>query len=152
MSKPISGAVCLIAALLSCGLFGQDRRSNGDAGVRSVQGVVTDSSGNPVNKAVVQLKDTKSLQIRSFITNPDGSYHFAGLSPNVEYQLKAEYQGASSNRKTLSVFNSKKSVTINLKLKKIEPHRKQAPSNQPPAQSQPPAPAPAPSAPRATIR
>jgi hypothetical protein len=110
--------VCLIAALLSFGLFGQDRRSTSDAGVRSVQGVVTDSSANPVNKAVVQLKDTKSLQIRSFITNPDGSYHFAGLSPNVEYQLKAEYQGVSSARKTLSVFSSKKSITMNLKLKK----------------------------------
>jgi hypothetical protein len=110
--------VCLIAVLLSCGLFGQDRRANSDAGVRSVQGVVTNSSGHAVDKAVVQLKDTKSLQIRSFITNPDGSYHFAGLSPNVEYQLKAEYQGASSARKTLSVFSSKKSVTINLKLKK----------------------------------
>jgi protocatechuate 3,4-dioxygenase beta subunit len=119
VSKSNSVAVCLIAALLTSGLFGQDRRSNGDAGVRSVQGVVTDSSGNPVDKAVVQLKDTKSLQIRSFITNPDGSYHFAGLSPNVEYQLKAEHQGVFSARKTLSVFSSKKSVTINLKLKKM---------------------------------
>ncbi len=118
MSKPISGAVCLIAALLCCGLTGQDRRSQKDTSTRSVQGVVTDASGQPVNHAVVQLKDTKSLQIRSFITNPDGTYHFAGLSPNVEYQLKADFQGASSAKKTLSVFNNKKSVTINLKLKK----------------------------------
>ena len=118
MSKPISGAICLIAALLSCGLSAQDRRSSQDTSPRSVQGVVTDASGHPVDRAVVQLKDTKSLQIRSFITNPDGTYHFAGLSPNVEYQLKAESQGVSSNRKTLSVFSSKKSVTINLKLKK----------------------------------
>ena len=110
--------VCLIGALLGGELVGQDRRSNEDTGARSVQGEVTDVSGNPVDQAVVQLKDTKSLQIRSFITNSDGSYHFAGLSPNVEYELKAEYQGAFSGRKTLSVFNSKKSVTINLKLKK----------------------------------
>jgi hypothetical protein len=118
VSKPVSGAVCLIAALLSCVLPGQDRRSSQEIGPRSVEGVVTDASGKPVDKAVVQLKDTKSLQIRSFITNPDGSYHFAGLSPNVEYQLRAQFQGASSSKKTLSVFNSKKSVTINLKLKR----------------------------------
>jgi carboxypeptidase family protein len=122
VSKPISGAICpavfLIAAVLICGLSAQDRRSSQDTSLRSVQGVVTDASGHPVDKAVVQLKDTKSLQIRSFITNPDGTYHFAGLSPIVEYQLKAEYQGVSSKRKTLSVFSSKKSVTINLKLKK----------------------------------
>ena len=127
MSKPVSGAVCLVAALLSCVLPGQDRRSNQDIGPRSVEGVVTDASGKPLDKAVVQLKDTKSLQIRSFITNQDGTYHFAGLSPNVEYQLKAVFQGASSGKKTLSVFNSKKSGTINLKLKKS--------ANQPPAPS-----------------
>ena len=118
MNKPIFGLVCAIAALLTCQLPGQDKKSNDDTATRSVEGVVTDPSGHPVDKAVVQLKDTKSLQIRSFITGPDGSYHFAGLSPNVEYQLKAEYQGTSSDRKTLSVFNSKKAVTIDLKLKK----------------------------------
>src|SRR5450432_3833839 len=114
----VTAAVCLIAAVLSCGLHGQDKRSSEDASTRSLEGTVTDASGNPVEKAVVQLKDTKSLQIRSFITAADGSYHFAGLSPNLEYELKAEYQGASSDRKTLSIFNSKKAPKINLKLKK----------------------------------
>jgi len=36
----------------------------------------------------------------------------------VEYQLRAEFQGVTSNRKTLSIFSNKKSVTIDLKLKK----------------------------------
>ena len=114
----LAASVCLIAAVLSCGLLAQDKRSNEDANTRSVQGLVTDASGKPVEKAVVQLKDTKSLQIRSFITGPDGRYHFAGLSSNVEYELKAEYDGASSGRKSLSVFNTKKTATIDLKLKK----------------------------------
>ncbi len=118
MSTSITTSVCLIAAVLSFSLPAQDKRSGDDASTRSVQGVVTDASGKPVEKAVVQLKDTKTLQIRSFITGPDGSYHFAGLSPNVEYELKAEYQGATSDRKSLSVFNTKKAVTIGLKLKK----------------------------------
>ena len=48
MSIPISGAVCLIAVVLSCGLSGQDRRSKVDPGPRSVEGVVTDGSGRPV--------------------------------------------------------------------------------------------------------
>jgi hypothetical protein len=123
-------ALCVwwITGVLLCGVSGQERRSKEDSiATRSVNGAVTDASSKPVAKAVVQLKDTKSLQIRSFITNPDGSYHFAGLSPNVEYQLKAEYQGAFSGKKTLSVFNSKKSVTINLKLKKSA-HSAPAPS------------------------
>jgi hypothetical protein len=135
--KPAS-CVWLFAAVLACGLSGQERRSKEDSIVtRSVNGVVTDASGQPVAKAVVQLKDTKSLQIRSFITNLDGSYHFAGLSPNVEYQLKAEYQGAFSRKKTLSVFNSKKSVTINLKLKERPTTSPPVTSNQPPAAALP---------------
>jgi hypothetical protein len=40
-----------------------------------------------------------------------------GLSPDVEYQVKAERDGAASSWKSLSVFNSKKTPVINLKLK-----------------------------------
>ena len=120
MSFPVTAALCLIA-VLSCGLPGAakpaDKHSNEDA-PRSVQGLVTGPSGQPVAGAAVLLEDTKSLQIRSFRTGPDGKYHFAGLSPTVEYQLRAEFQGVTSNRKTLSIFSNKKSVTIDLKLKK----------------------------------
>ena len=88
-----------------------------DTGTRSVHGKVTNPAGVVVNGAVVLLKDTKTLQVRSFITPKDGQYHFYGLSMNVDYQLRAEYQGAASNTKTLSVFDSKKDSEINLKLK-----------------------------------
>jgi protocatechuate 3,4-dioxygenase beta subunit len=90
----------------------------GEPNVRSVQGTVTDASDNPVNGAVVQLKNTKTLQIRSFITKEDGSYYFNGLSSDVDYELRADSQGASSPTKTLSSFDSRKAATINLKLNK----------------------------------
>jgi hypothetical protein len=64
------------------------------------------------------LKNTKTLQIRSFITSEDGGYHFAGLGNDVEYQVKAARDGATSSWKTLSVFNTKKTAVINLKLNK----------------------------------
>jgi len=108
----------MVALLFARAGLAQDSRSAEDLGTRSVQGVVKDASGNSVANAIVLLKDTKTLQIRSFKTGPGGSYHFAGLSPNVEYQLKANYQRDTSRWKTLSVFNSKKVATIDLKLKK----------------------------------
>ena len=111
-----AAAGCVILVLVCCGLLGQQRGSKEDTNTRSVRGIVTDSAGHPVAQAVVQLKDTKTLQIRSFITEPDGSYHFAGLSPDVEYELKADHDGASSPKKTLDVFNTRKTATINLKL------------------------------------
>ena len=109
----------ILATLLAVSflLFAQNKKTE-DANTRVVQGIVTDASSQPVPGAVVQLKDTKTLQIRSFITQPDGSYHFAGLSTNVEYELKADHDGATSGAKTLSVYDSRKVAIINLRLNK----------------------------------
>jgi hypothetical protein len=110
----IAAAGWLVALIFTGSLAAQ----NDDTGTRSVQGVVTDASGKPVGGAVVQLKDTKSLQVRSYRTEADGNYHFAGLSTNVEYELEARNDGAISRKKTLTVFNTKKAATVNLRLKK----------------------------------
>jgi hypothetical protein len=83
---------------------------------RSVQGVVTTAEDQPVVGAVVQLKNLKTLQIRSFITQDGGTYYFHGLSPDNEFELKADHQGASSGSRTLSAFDSRKLAIINLKL------------------------------------
>ena len=113
------GAAC-IAMLLFGAHASADQKSKNteDNGTREVEGHVTDKTDQPVANAVVQLKNTRTLQIRSFITQPDGAYHFAGLQTDVEYQLKADHDGSSSSWKTLSVFNSKKNPVVNLKLKK----------------------------------
>lgn len=85
---------------------------------RSVQGVVTSPDDQPVSEAIVQLKDLKTLQVRSYITKPDGSYHFYALSNNIDYELKAESKGLTSAKKPLSVYDSRKVAIINLKLEK----------------------------------
>jgi hypothetical protein len=109
-------AVCF-AILLLCPLLSAQQK-NEDSTTRTVEGTVTNAANQPVAKAVVQLKNSKTLQIRSFITQDDGSYHFAGLQTDVEYALKADHEDATSSWKTLSVFNSKKNPIINLKLNK----------------------------------
>ena|SRR5579863_10378998 len=111
-------AACVMALLASPHLGAGQKNKNEDTTTRTVEGRVTNASNQPVTSAVVQLKNTKTLQIRSFITQDDGSYHFAGLQSDVEYQVKAEHEGVSTSWKTLSVFNSKKTPIINLKLKK----------------------------------
>ena len=98
--------------------FAQSKKEkNENANLRAVEGLVTDSDNNPLNHAIVQIKDTKSLQVRSFITKEDGAYHFYGLSPNVDYELKADYQSDSSDKKTLSSFDSRKTANLNLVVK-----------------------------------
>ena|ERR1700736_3409705 len=115
-TKIVLSAILVLLALGS-GLFAQDKKLNEDPNTRSVEGVVTDAAGKPIQGAVVQLKDSKTLQIRSFYTTQDGGYHFSGLSTNVDYDLRAEHNGASSGTKTLSNFDNRKTATINLKLK-----------------------------------
>ena len=107
-----AGLALLTAALLLAAITG----FAADSHTRSVQGSVTAPDDSLVSGAVVYLKNTKSLQIRSFFTQKDGSYYFHDLSPDIDYELKAEYNGASSGAHTLSSFDSRKLATINLKL------------------------------------
>lgn len=111
-------AACILALFLGAAAVLPAQLNNEDTNARNLTGAVTSSAGQPVDKAVVQLKNTKTLQIRSYITSADGRYHFAGLSTDVEYQVKAEHDGESTGWKTLSIFNTKKTAVINLKLKK----------------------------------
>ena len=110
--------VMLAGLLLVCAATAFAQGKKGETQNRSVQGAVTSASDAPVAGAVVQLKNTKSLEIRSFITTNNGTYQFQGLNPDIDYELKADYQGASSGTKTLSSFDTRKQATINLKLNK----------------------------------
>jgi hypothetical protein len=108
----------LVAVLLLGGApagFAQGKKK-GEEQNRGVKGAVRAADDQTVSGAVVQLKNTKTLQVRSFISKDDGTYYFLGLSPDIEYELKADFQGASSGTKTLSPFDSRKEAIINLKL------------------------------------
>ena len=86
------------------------------ANQRSIDGLVTDVMKNPAPKAIVQLKDLKTLQIRSFVAQNDGTFHFAGLKMDTDYELKATLGELNSPAKRVSSFESRKVVTVNLQL------------------------------------
>lgn len=85
--------------------------------LRTLSGYVFNSENQPLQKAVVYLKNTKTLAIKTYITDPDGSYRFPALSPNVDYEVYADYQGLHSDTKTLSAFDSRKQANITLRIK-----------------------------------
>jgi hypothetical protein len=85
---------------------------------RSIEGTVLDRAGSPVPGAVVLLKDLKTLQVRSFIAQNDGKYHFYGLSSDINYQVRAQANDVISPIKNISVFDSHSRIVVNLKLKK----------------------------------
>lgn len=105
------------------GLFGgsggqkKDKNNKGDdENARAVAGTVRNEADEPVEGAVVQLKDSKSLKVRSYITKADGVYKFFGLSTNADYDLRADLRELSSEKRTLSVFDSRKQAIINLRM------------------------------------
>jgi hypothetical protein len=114
-------SILSLALVISSGLLAQkkskeERRE--EANSRTVQGLVTGADEKPIAGAVVQLKDMRSLQVRSFITQDDGTYHFSGLKGDIEYQVTAKSGDVSAGPKTLSIFDSRKEAILNFKLDK----------------------------------
>lgn len=103
------------AALAASSAFAQKKPK--EPTEKSVSGVVSDAAGNPVPKAIVQLKNMKTLQVRSFIATDAGEYTFMGLPLDADYELKAESNGKTSATRTLSSFDSRTEAKINLQIK-----------------------------------
>ena len=107
--------VALVVMALASTAFGQKKSK--EPTEKSVSGVVTDAGGNPVPGAIVQLKNMKTLQVRSFIAKDMGDYVFMGLPLDADYELKAEANGKTSATKTLSSFDGRTEAKINLQIK-----------------------------------
>ncbi len=84
---------------------------------RMIVGHVLDDREQPLQKAIVYLKNTKTLTIKTYISEPDGTFRFSGLAGNIDYEVYAEHEGARSDVKTLSGFDSRRQVNITLKVK-----------------------------------
>src|SRR6516162_6425111 len=74
---------------------------------RTLTGLVLDKSDHPVPNAVVYLKNAKTLAVKSFFAEKDGSYRFPELALNIDYEIYAEKDGKKSDSKTLSQFDDR---------------------------------------------
>jgi hypothetical protein len=84
---------------------------------KSLQGKVFGSGDTPLSGAIVYLQDGKTNTIRSFISTDDGSYRFGQLASDTDYQVWAQYKNAKSPAKTVSSYDSRKQVIIDLRIK-----------------------------------
>ncbi len=90
--------------------------SKREAQLRTVRGVVADKQDSPIVASVVFLKNTRTQAVQSRIADEEGNYRFSGLDPNADYEIHAEKDGAKSPTKTISSFDTRKDIVLNLKI------------------------------------
>jgi hypothetical protein len=108
--------LCLLAALVLFAAIAGAQDKKREAQLRTVRGVVLDKSENPISGSVVFLKNTRTNSVRSNYTDDSGSYRFSGLDPNTDYEVHAEKEGAKSSTRTISSFDGRKEIDLNLKI------------------------------------
>jgi hypothetical protein len=109
-------AFCLAIFLIVASGLAAAQESKKEGQLRTVRGLVSDKADKPIQNAVVFLKNSRTNVVISHFTGADGNYRFSGLDPNADYEIYAESNGEKSNTRTMSSLDSRKDITLNLKV------------------------------------
>ncbi|MGB2605838.1 MAG: carboxypeptidase-like regulatory domain-containing protein [Candidatus Sulfotelmatobacter sp.] len=107
----IVGALVLVISVAAYAAPDKKDKQQG----RLLYGKVLDQQDNPVPNAIVYLTDTRTHAVKTYIIGRDGTYRFPGLS-NVDYEVYAQYKGRKSDSKSVSQFDDRPQVYIDLKI------------------------------------
>ena len=83
---------------------------------RLLFGKVLDPQDNPLPDAVVYVTNTRTRTVKTYIVGPDGTYRFPALSTAVDYEVYAQYKGHKSDTKSVSQFDDRSQVYVDLKV------------------------------------
>jgi len=83
---------------------------------RVLSGRVADRQDNAIPNAVVYLTNTRTRAVKTYIVGQDGVYRFTSLAPNIDYEVYAQFNGRKSDTKTVSQFDNRQQLNINLKV------------------------------------
>ena len=108
-------ALVLLVAGLTAAASAYDKKDKGDSG-RLLTGRVVDHEENPLPSAVVYLTNTRRRAVKTYIVGDDGQYRFPALSLNTDYEVYALHNGHRSDTKTVSQFDNRQQVNINLRI------------------------------------
>jgi Carboxypeptidase regulatory-like domain len=79
-------------------------------------GRVLDAGDNALAGAVVYLTNTRTRAVKTYIAGREGDYRFPGLTSNIDYEIYAQFQGHKSDTKSVSQFDSRMQMNLNLKI------------------------------------
>jgi hypothetical protein len=83
---------------------------------RLLFGKVLDPQDNPLPDAIVYVTNTRTRAVKTYIVGPDGTYRFPALSTAVDYEVYAQYKGHKSETKSVSQFDDRSQVYLDLKV------------------------------------
>jgi len=123
--KKIFAVLALVTMLAACAMAQVNLPLGGTGGPstkkpkptsKMLTGTVTDKADQPITGAVVYLKNSKTLVVKSFFTQQDGSYRFPQLALNTDFEIWAEKDGKKSDSKSISQFDDRFTPTVNLRI------------------------------------
>jgi hypothetical protein len=83
---------------------------------RLLTGKVIDSGDGPLPNAVVYLTNTHDHSVKTYIVGPEGTFRFPALQPTIDYEVYAQFDKRRSHTKTVSQFDDRQQVYIDLKI------------------------------------
>jgi hypothetical protein len=107
----IAGALLLVISVVATAAPDKKDKQEG----RLLYGKVLDKQDNPVAGAIVYLTNTRTHAVKTYIIGQDGTYRFPGLS-TVDYEVYAQYNGHKSDTKSVSQFDDRPQVYIDLRI------------------------------------
>jgi hypothetical protein len=113
--------ILALLMLVASGAFVQSQGKQKPPQLRSVHGQVVDKDENPISNAVIYLENMSTKSVQSHISEDSGDYNFSGLDPNVDYQIYAEQGDMISSTHTISSFDSRMDVNLEIKVDHPKP-------------------------------
>ncbi|MGA7217362.1 MAG: carboxypeptidase-like regulatory domain-containing protein [Candidatus Sulfotelmatobacter sp.] len=106
-------ALALMLVISATAYAAPDKKDKGQG--RLLYGKVLDQQDNPVVGAVVYLTNARTHAVKTYIVGQDGTYRFPGLS-SVDYEVYAQLNGRKSDTKSVSQFDDRSEVYVDLRV------------------------------------
>ena len=115
-----AAVACVVAATVAVTVAGTLLRAlpaqaqqQPNPSVRSLSGRVTDTSHEPIRGAIVELRNTDTREVVTYITDESGRYDFKRLDGNIDYEVWVIFRGQPSATRSISKFDSHMVKVIN---------------------------------------
>jgi dienelactone hydrolase len=109
------GTAPLAEAQIQLRNLGGAKRTD-EAKTKNIHGVVQDLRGKPIAGARVLIRNVKDNTTRTATTDEVGGYAVRGLTPDVDYEVRADFRGVVSERKAVSGFIDREDNLLNFSL------------------------------------